>query len=108
MRAAALLVHAHAELGGEHHLVPPAGERAPQELLAVRLRVDVGRVEERHPRVDGGVRHRGGGGGVQPRAEVVAAQAGYRHLERSDPSRLHLTPPVSLPVRPRAARRGAP
>ncbi len=34
------------ELGGEHHLVAPVADRAPDELLVVAVAVDVGRVQQ--------------------------------------------------------------
>ena len=87
--AAPLLVDRHAELGGEHDLIPAPGERLAEILLALGAAVDVGGVEE----VDAGVERRVDdarrGRGVEAAAEVVAAEPDHRDLERADASRFH-------------------
>ena len=71
-----------AELRRQHDPVTPSGKRAADDLLAAAaVPVDVGGVEERDARVEGGVDHRAGGGFVDPAAEVVAAQADDGHFE---------------------------
>ncbi len=46
------LVEDVAELGRQHHPVPPARERAPDDPLAVSRAVDIGGVEEGHAEVE--------------------------------------------------------
>ena len=83
-----------AELGGEHHLVAPAGDRAADELL-VRVRaVDVGRVEQRHAEleraVDGGDRLFVVARAVElGHAHAAEAERGDRQALRSQPAFLH-------------------
>jgi hypothetical protein len=81
------IVHRHTELGRDDRLLPPTGERAAEEFLALRRTVDVSGVEE----VDTGVERRGddtrGRGLVNPHPEVVAAKSDERDAERTDRSR---------------------
>ena len=77
------------ELGGDDDLVAPAGERATQVLLRARPAVDVGRVEEVDPGVEGGMDDRGAALLVDAHPEVVAAQPDQADLERSELAHLH-------------------
>ena len=71
--------HVHAELGGDDRLVAPALQRRAEHLLgrAVRVAVDVGRVEEVHPEIQRGVHHRAGTVKIHPTPEVVATESDH-------------------------------
>ena len=86
--AAAVLAlgRAHPDLGGDHRLVAPAAERPTEELLGLALAVDVGGVEVVDAGVERGVDHVLRRGLVDPHPEVVAAEAGDRHLEAAHPA----------------------
>jgi hypothetical protein len=85
MRAAALLVQGHPELGGDHDLVTPVAQRPPQQLFGAALTpIDVGGVEQRDAVLECGVDDLLGGIGVQAPAEVVAPQPHDGHRERPD------------------------
>ena len=51
----AVLAHRRMELGGQYHVVAPAGERLGHDLLGLARRVHVGGVDEVHARVERGV-----------------------------------------------------
>jgi hypothetical protein len=77
------------ELGGDDDIVAARAQRATEELLAQRAAVDVGRVEERDPRVEGSVHHRGAALLVDAHAEVVAAEPHERDVQRAELPSLH-------------------
>ena len=82
--------HRLAELGREDDLISASLEEPPdQRLAAARVAVDVCGVEERDPGVEGGVDHRARAGLVDAPAEVVAAEADDRDLERAESPRPH-------------------
>jgi len=83
-----------AELGGEHYLVPAAGENfAEGEFGAAVRAVHLGGVEERDARVDGRVHYGARAGHVETPAEVVAAEAhdGYEQPRVTEGSIAHDT-----------------
>jgi hypothetical protein len=69
------------ELRGQDDLVPSAGDGIADVLLGATAAVDVGGVEEVHPHVERGMYDGRRLGLVQAHAEVVAAEAGDRHLQ---------------------------
>ena len=92
-----------AHLGRDQHLVAHAAQRLAEHQLAQARSIGVGRVEERHTRVDGRVhrrvrlrlRHRS-----QPAAETPAAHAHDGHFESglAQPSILHAVPLIQSPT----------
>jgi hypothetical protein len=85
------LAHGVGELGGQDRLVPLALQRLAQEDLGLGGAVDIGRVKEVDPAVEGGVDHHARLGLVDPHAEVVAAEPDYADLEPAvpQPTKLH-------------------
>ena len=81
-----------AALGGEHHLLAPPADGAPDELLVGIRPVHVRRVEERHAEVegpvDGGDRLGLVGGSVEL-AHAHAAEPDRGHLEAGEPACVH-------------------
>ena len=75
-----MLVHRVAELRRQHDAVSPPFERAPDEVLARALAVDVGGVEERDAGLERGVDHGERPLVVTARTEVVRAEADDRYL----------------------------
>jgi hypothetical protein len=70
-------------------LVTPAGQHLAEDLLgAAAAAVGLGRVEQRHARVDGSVRDRPGALGIEPAPEVIAAQSHDGHDQTRVPQRL--------------------
>ena len=102
-----------APLRGEHDLVAPALQQlAEDRLAAAAVAVDVGRVEEGHPRLERRVHDRLRRVGVDPAPEVVAAEPDDGDLERPEcarphPSTLltHASPPSGEPTTAAPARR---
>jgi hypothetical protein len=98
-RAGRAVLHVDAELRRQDDPVTPAVQdlaqerlaraRAPVDGVAGAVAVDVGRVQEGDPRGQGGIEHGPGCGQVEPGAEVVAAEADVRHLQRAEGNRLH-------------------
>ena len=72
------VVHLLAPLRRDHHVA--SAQRSAEVLLALPLSVDVGGVEERHARVERRVDDLLRRRCVEPRAEVVAAEADDRDL----------------------------
>ncbi len=76
------VTHAHAEFGGDDHLVAAARQGPPEELLALPANaIDVRRIEEVDAELDGAVDNGLRLFGVAAAAEVVAAQAYDRDLQ---------------------------
>jgi hypothetical protein len=74
--ALARLIELHAELAGNDGFTPPASERPAKILLTVPFIVDVGGVEEIDARVERGLHHATGLGGIDAPSEVIAPQTG--------------------------------
>src|SRR5579864_4973437 len=91
-----LLVHLHAEFGGDDYLFAAAAQRLSQVLFALRAAVYISRIEEVDPGVKRGMHHLGGGIGVQAPAKVVAPQTNHGNLQRADPALFHV-PFLHLP-----------
>ena len=72
------------DLGGDHRLAPSLPERAAEELLRLPAAVALGGVEVVNTGVEARVDDRLGALFVHAHAEVVAAEPGHGHLERSD------------------------
>ena len=69
------------DLGGEHHLIAPVAEGLADELLRLPAAVALRGVEVGDAGIDGRVDDGPGALGVDPHAEVVAAEPRERHLE---------------------------
>ena len=97
-----VLEGARPELGRDHRLVPPAGERDAEVLLGAPLPVGPGRVEEGDPRVERRVDHLGRPRLVEPPPEVVATDPCQRDGEPrcAEPPMFHLRPPSGRPPAP--------
>ena len=65
------------ELRCQDHLVTPAGQYLAEDFLRSPAPVHVRRVEQGNARLDGRIDDRAGRVGVQPAAEVVAAEPRY-------------------------------
>jgi hypothetical protein len=87
--ALAFRIDAHAELRRDHHAVAASRQRMSKIDFAVRRTVDVGRVEEGDAGINGGMDDAHRLGFVDAHAEVIAAEADERDLERPDTARLH-------------------
>lgn len=83
-RALARLIELHAELGGDHHLSPPAAESAAQILLAVALVIDVCGIEEINAGIERGLHHAAGLRFIHAPSEIIAAQTGERNFQGAD------------------------
>jgi hypothetical protein len=77
------------ELGGDDHLVAPAGERAAEVQLRAGAAVDVRGVEKVDADVEAGVDDGGAALLVDAHPEVVAPQPHQRDFERPDLAHLH-------------------
>ncbi|MNV44879.1 hypothetical protein D3C71_1366570 [compost metagenome] len=62
-------------LGGQHGLMPPAGQRFADNPLRFGAGVDVGRVDEVDAAVKRGVQHGRGGRLIRPLAKGVGAES---------------------------------
>jgi len=83
-RAAAILAaHVHTEFRGNDRGVARSSQRCSEHLFAPALAVDVSRVEECDALVECGVDHLCRSRGVEPPAEVVAADSHHAHLQRA-------------------------
>src|SRR5262249_18956508 len=83
------------ELGRDHDLVTPLGERAAEVALACAVAVRLGSVEERHAGVECRVDDLARAGCIHARAELVAAEPDDGHDEagRADVPGAHLVGP---------------
>jgi hypothetical protein len=91
--ALALLVHLHAELGGEHHPIAPASQRQAEEFLAAAPVVNVRGVQEVHTAVESGIHYRRCRLRIDAPPEVITSQPDHGDFQRSDPSLLHYIAP---------------
>ena len=79
-----VVAHRRVDLGGQHHVVAPAGQRLADDLLGLAGRVDVGGVDEVDPRVERAV--------DDPDRVVVVGVAPVAEHHRAEAQGVTLTP----------------
>jgi hypothetical protein len=76
-----LIIQGLPKFRGDDHVLPALTQTAAQEFLAVGRAVEIGGIKEGDARIEGGVNNCGGALLIEPRAEIIAAEANNANSE---------------------------